>query len=74
MLTIPGEIPFADMPIDESIRFMPSGAAVVSLVIDRDLAQWLCRQSAHARTSAGIFVVKILREEILAHAKEVGRV
>jgi hypothetical protein len=58
--------------VDESIRFMPSGHAVVQFTADRDLGQWLCRQSAGERTSVAIFVLNVLRDAVKAHAKSVG--
>lgn len=59
------------MPADWTIRFNSSGGATVTVPVDRDLAQWLCRQSVHIRTSVGIFVVRLLRRELLDHARKI---
>lgn len=59
---------------DESIRFMPGGSAVVTVVVDQDLGQWLCRQSVLEGTglSVGLFVLRILRRALLEHAQRVS--
>jgi hypothetical protein len=59
------------MASDESIKFHEGGGAVVTVLVDKDLGQWLCRQSVVARTSVGIFVKRLLMAELVDHAKKV---
>lgn len=61
------------MAADESIRFHSYGGATVTILVDKDLAQWLCRQSVAEKVSVGVFVKRLLLAELVDHAKKVGR-
>lgn len=62
------------MAADWTIRFNQQGSAVVTVPVDRDLAQWLCRQSVHANASVGIVVLRMLRFELLEHARKLAAI
>lgn len=57
---------------DSTIQFHAGEVATIRVLVDQDLAQWLCRQSALERETVGGFVRDILRGELRDHVKKVA--